>query len=94
MAISHYIFKKYNENRKINNGNLYGLIKMVITGESEISNCAEICEYLGRKEVVTRIKNAINLKKTNLNENNRLADERKKTCLKLINDSNNINSII
>jgi hypothetical protein len=82
--ISYYIFRKYHEDQNINNINLYRLLKLVITGDTEAPYVGEICEFIGQKESILRVKRAQLLTKAKIVENVKLLEEKRETCLRLI----------
>lgn len=82
--ISYYIFKKYQQDRHLMNVNFFQLVKFVITGYSDCPNVGEICEVIGKREVLNRVKKAFSLNKTSMVENVRLLEEKKNNCLKML----------
>lgn len=75
--MSYYVFRKYEKDKKMGNVNLYKFLKFVITGDSNTNDISQICEIIGKKEVISRIKEAAQLSLAKLNENNKLFEEKK-----------------
>jgi hypothetical protein len=91
--ISYYIFRKYEKDQDINNTNLYRLLKLIITGDSEAPYIGDVCEFLGQKETIMRVKRANQLTKAKFVENTKLLNEKRVDCLKLISGSNETNIV-
>jgi hypothetical protein len=91
--ISYYIFKKYQKDHDINNTNLYRLLKLIITGDAEAPYIGNICEFLGQKETILRVKRANQLTKAKFVENTKLLEEKRESCLKLISGTNETNVV-
>ena len=87
--ISYFIFNRYQQDQNINNANLYPLLKLIVTGDSEISGLGEICEFIGKKEVVNRVKRANSLTKEKILENERIIANKKENGIKLLSQINN-----
>ncbi len=84
--ISYFIFRKYQKDRSITNINFYPFLKLIITGYADSENLAEICEFIGKQEVVKRIKSANKITKSSAVENVKILQEKKQTSIKLISE--------
>lgn len=85
--ISHLIFNRYEVDKNMNNTNFYAFLKLILTGDSEMPNIGAVCEFLGKKEILSRIKKANNISKEHIVENLRLYEEKKDNHVKLIANS-------
>ena len=54
--ISHFIYRKFETDKKVSNVNFYFLLKLLISGDSKIKMLGEVCEIVGQKNCVSRIK--------------------------------------
>ena len=82
--ISYFIFRKYQQDKHLSNVNFFLLIKFIVTGFSDCPNIGEVCEIIGKREVLTRVTRAFSLNKTKMVENVRLLEEKKLNCIKLL----------
>lgn len=56
MEIGHYIAKKYEEDKSYNNVLIYSILKLFITGNVIFPRIAAICEIIGKKETLKRLR--------------------------------------
>ncbi len=82
--ISYFIFKKYQKDRSITNVIFYPFLKLIITGYADAPNIAEICEVLGKKEVIERIRNVNKLNKQQVVDNVKLLKEKKEKSIMIL----------
>ena len=54
--ISHFIYRKFENDKKVSNVNFYNLLKILISGDTKISLLGDVCELIGQKTCVNRIK--------------------------------------
>jgi len=86
--ISYFVFRKYEKDKRMGNVNIYKLLKFIITGDCDSNNLAEICEFIGKNEVISRIKASQSLSTNKINENNKLFEEKKMAKRELISNIN------
>jgi len=86
--ISYFVYRKYEKDKRMGNVNIYKLLKFIITGDCDSKNIGEVCEYIGKTEVISRMKSAQLLTSNKLNENNKLFDEKKMKKRELISKVN------
>jgi hypothetical protein len=82
--ISYFIFKRYQKDRNIQNINFYPFLKLIVTGFADVPNIGEICEVIGKNEVMKRIKSASKITKTSAVDNIKLIQEKKQQSLQVL----------
>jgi hypothetical protein len=82
--ISYFIFKRYQQDRNLSNLNFYPFLKLIVTGYADAPNLGEICEFIGKNEVLKRIKAANKITKNNAVENVKILQDKKQEALKLL----------
>jgi len=82
--ISYFIFKRYQQDRNLSNLNFYPFLKLIITGYADAPNLGEICEFIGKTEVLKRIKSANKITKNNAVENVKILQDKKQEALKVL----------
>ena len=82
--ISYFIFKRYQKDRNLSNINFYPFLKLIVTGYADAPNLGEICEFIGKTEVLKRIKNANKITKNTAMENIKLLQDKKQTSINLL----------
>lgn len=75
--ISYFIFKRYQKDRNMQNVNFYPFLKLIVTGFADVPNIGEICEVIGKNEVIKRVKSASKISKTSAVDNIKLIEEKK-----------------
>ena len=82
--ISYFIFKRYQKDRNLSNVNFYPFLKLIVTGYADAPNLGEICEFVGKTEVIKRIKSASKITKTSAVENIKLIQDKKEQSLQIL----------
>ncbi len=82
--ISYFVFRKYEKDKKMGNVNIYKILKFVMTGDSNVNDLGEICQFLGKKESMSRLKSAMNFSIGKSAANNKLFEEKKSNKLLLV----------
>ncbi len=86
--ISYFVFRKYEKDKRMGNVNIYKLFKFIITGDCDTNCLGETCEFIGKNEVISRIKAAQSLSTNKINENNKLFEEKKTAKRELLSNIN------
>lgn len=82
--ISYFIFKRYQKDRNLSNLNFYPFLKLIVTGYADAPNLGEICEFIGKNEVLKRIKMANKITKNSAVDNVKILKDKKQETLKLL----------
>jgi len=82
--ISYFIFKKYQQDKHLCNVNFFQLVKFILTGYADCPNIGEVCELIGKREVLTRVKKAFSLDKATMVENVKLLEEKRNNSMKML----------
>lgn len=82
--ISYFVYRKYEKDKKMGNVNIYKILKFVITGDSNVNDLGEICQFIGKKESMARLKSAVNFSIGKAAQNNKLFEDKRTNKLALV----------